>query len=93
MIAFRSVETRQGQFQAPKKPMSAFLAFSKDRRPQLREIHKGLPNKDLAKLLSQEWHNLSSHEQDRYKQKYHARMQEYRRDMELFRRKKETLSR
>jgi len=85
MIAFRSV-----QLQAPKKPMSAFLAFSKDRRPPLRKIHKGLPNKDLAKLLSEEWHSLPSHEQDRYKQEYHARMKEYQRDMEPFRRKADT---
>jgi len=90
MIDFRSVQDQSCQRKPPKRPMSAFLAFSKDRRPHLREIHKGMPNKDLAKLLSREWHNLPSHERDAYKQEYHARMKDYQKEMKPFRRKTES---
>jgi len=46
-----------------------------------------MPNKDLTKLLSQEWHSLPDAEKDRYKNEYFARMRQYQKDMEPFRRR------
>lgn len=40
---------------APKRPMSAFLAFSNQRRASLKRANPQLTNADLSKILSQMW--------------------------------------
>ncbi|EEC43404.1 predicted protein, partial [Phaeodactylum tricornutum CCAP 1055/1] len=40
---------------APKRPMSAFLAFSNKRRAALKRQHPDATNADLSKMLSKTW--------------------------------------
>jgi len=40
---------------APKRPMSAFLAFSNERRAGVKRNHPELTNADLSKALSKQW--------------------------------------
>eukprot|EP00943_MAST-04B_sp_MAST-4B-sp1_P006441 g6441.t1 len=55
---------------APKRPLSAFLLFSKDRRKEVRTQTKtNNPNAgvtDVAKALGEEWRNASEQEKDKF---------------------------
>lgn len=51
---------------APKRPMSAFLAYSNKRRAALKRENQSLTNSDLSKMLSASWKK----EKEEVKQKY-----------------------
>eukprot|EP01138_Halocafeteria_seosinensis_P007530 gb/GECG01007696.1/.p1 GENE.gb/GECG01007696.1/~~gb/GECG01007696.1/.p1 ORF type:complete len:477 (+),score=59.82 gb/GECG01007696.1/:1-1431(+) len=51
----------------PKRPMSAFLWFSKEKRPEIREEKPGLPLGELTKELSRRWKALSEAECEKWK--------------------------
>ena len=43
---------------APKRPMSAFLAYSNSRRAALKREHPKSTNADLSRMLSKTWKEL-----------------------------------
>jgi high mobility group protein B1 len=43
---------------APKRPMSAFLAFSGEKRKAVRDQHRHLTNADVTRLLGRMWNEL-----------------------------------
>lgn len=61
MMAFHEAQARSKPVKkdpnAPKRPMSAFLAFSNQRRASLKRSNPSLTNSDLSKALSQIWKN------------------------------------
>jgi len=53
---------------APKRPMSAFLHYSKDKRSNTKEQHPEKKNVDISRLLGQMWHKTSPEEKAPYVQ-------------------------
>ena len=47
---------------APKRPMSAFLAYSNSRRAGLKKQNPKATNADLSRMLSQSWKELDAEE-------------------------------
>jgi len=51
---------------APKRPMSAFLAYSNSRRAGLKKLNPKATNADLSKMLSKAWKELDPSERATY---------------------------
>lgn len=51
---------------APKRPMSAFLKFSKTRRKKVREENPDVSNTDVSRLLGEMWRNATDKEKAPY---------------------------
>ena len=51
---------------APKRPMSAFLKFSKTRRKKVREENPNVSNTDVSRLLGEIWRNATDEEKAPY---------------------------
>ena len=51
---------------APKRPMSAFLAYSNSRRAALKRKNPKATNSDLSKMLSKAWKELDPTERATY---------------------------
>eukprot|EP00566_Odontella_aurita_P012505 CAMPEP_0113589932 /NCGR_PEP_ID=MMETSP0015_2-20120614/36374_1 /TAXON_ID=2838 /ORGANISM="Odontella" /LENGTH=479 /DNA_ID=CAMNT_0000496029 /DNA_START=1168 /DNA_END=2607 /DNA_ORIENTATION=- /assembly_acc=CAM_ASM_000160 len=47
---------------APKRPMSAFLYFSQDRRKKIKAKNPGMKNTEISQVLGQMWRNASDEE-------------------------------
>lgn len=52
----------------PKKPKSAFLFFSSDRRSSLRQEQPDLNMLDVSRVLGEEWNHLTEEEKQPYLQ-------------------------
>jgi hypothetical protein len=46
------------------RPMSAFLAFSRSRRPQVKEDNPNMTNTDVSRLLGEMWRNATPEEKE-----------------------------
>ena len=73
---------------APKRPMSAFLAFSNERRSELKKLHPGVSNGGLSKILSQQWKEISAESKAKYVKNEAELRAKYKVDMAEFRKKK-----
>lgn len=51
---------------APKRPMSAFLKYSKDKRKEVKMANPDLNNTDISRLLGQMWNEASDKEKEPY---------------------------
>ncbi len=51
---------------APKRPMSAFLKFSLNRRKSVKAGHPDMNNTDISRLLGEMWRNASEEEKRPY---------------------------
>merc|ERR1711915_390625 len=47
---------------APKRPMSAFLYFSQDKRRQIKEENPSIRNTEVSRILGELWRNASEEE-------------------------------
>lgn len=54
---------------APKRPMSAFLSFSRGRRSQVKEENPDMSNTDVSQLLGELWRNATEEEKAPYREK------------------------
>mmetsp|Transcript_62846 Transcript_62846/g.153005 ORF Transcript_62846/g.153005 Transcript_62846/m.153005 type:complete len:1347 (+) Transcript_62846:632-4672(+) len=54
---------------APKRPMSAFLAFSNDNRKAVKSVHTEMSNADITRILGQMWKELSAEDRRVYQEK------------------------
>jgi len=76
----------------PKKPMSAFFEFARTRRRLLQREHPKEANASISKMLSDEWHALSSAERDKFTSIYKRKHKEYMEAMKPFRQKRPSKS-
>lgn len=51
---------------APKRPMSAFLKYSKDKRKEVKDANPDLNNTDISRLLGQMWNEATEQEKEPY---------------------------
>lgn len=88
---------------APKRPMSAFLAFSNSKRSLVKQENPGLNNAEVSRVLASLWRNADESEKQRYieeeyelRQKYKTRIADWRaaeeREKELQRRAREEMA-
>ncbi len=73
---------------APRRPMSAFLAFSNKRRASLKREHPTATNADLSKMLSKAWKELSPEMKQEYVQEEAELRAKYKTDAVVWRKKK-----
>lgn len=73
---------------APRRPMSAFLAFSNKRRASLKREHPTATNADLSKMLSKSWKEIPSEMKQEYVQEEAKLRAKYKTDAVLWRKKK-----
>lgn len=70
---------------APKRPMSAFLAFSNKRRAGLKREHTDATNSDLSKMLSKTWKEAPEELRSKYMQEEAALRAAYKVEMAKWR--------
>ncbi|XP_011361607.1 upstream-binding factor 1-like protein 1 [Pteropus vampyrus] len=69
----------------PKKPMTAYFRFFKEKRPQYAQKHPGLNNKELTKVLSEEYKKLPEQVKLKYIQDFQKEKQEFEEKLAQFR--------
>ena len=72
---------------APKRPMSAFLAYSNSRRAALKRQNPKATNSDLSKMLSKSWKELDGEERAKYMEEEADLRTKYKADMAVWRKK------
>jgi HMG (high mobility group) box len=72
---------------APKRPMSAFLAFSNKRRAALKREHPNATNADLSKMLSQSWKEAPDDIRSKYVEEEASLRSHYKTEMGKWRKK------
>lgn len=73
---------------APKRPMSAFLAFSNKRRAALKREHPDSTNADLSKMLSKMWKEIDPAYKAEYVEDEAQKRAQYKLDIVKWRKKK-----
>ncbi|XP_068833497.1 upstream-binding factor 1-like protein 1 [Capricornis sumatraensis] len=69
----------------PKKPLTAYLRFFKEMRPQYLQKHPKMSNQELTKVLSEEYRKLPEQFRLKYSQDFQKEKQEFQEKMALFR--------
>lgn len=72
---------------APKRPMSAFLAFSNKRRAALKREHPNATNADLSKMLSRSWKEAPDDVRSKYTEEEASLRSHYKTEMGKWRKK------
>ena len=69
---------------APKRPISAYFFYNQERRETLKKERPTLDNKELIRIMSEEWNKLTDEEKKPYmkkaeddKKRYTEQMKEY----------------
>eukprot|EP01138_Halocafeteria_seosinensis_P005646 gb/GECG01005772.1/.p1 GENE.gb/GECG01005772.1/~~gb/GECG01005772.1/.p1 ORF type:complete len:609 (+),score=116.67 gb/GECG01005772.1/:1-1827(+) len=70
---------------APKKPMTAFVFFSQERRQQIRKLHPEMALSEISKRLGHEWNALSEEQKKPYADMAAEDKQRFQREMENYR--------
>lgn len=66
---------------APRRGMSAFLSYSQEMRPKMRERYPQLKNTDISSLLAQQWHAASDDDKRPHVEKEIQQREKYYEDM------------
>ena len=69
----------------PKNPLTAYLHFFKEMRPQYLQKHPKMSNQELTKVLSEEYRKLPEQLKLKYSQDFQKEKQEFQEKMALFR--------
>ena len=69
----------------PKNPLTAYLCFFKEMRPQYLQKHPKMSNQELTKILSEEYRKLPEQLKLKYSQDFQKEEQEFQEKMALFR--------
>ena len=69
---------------APKKAISAFFFYNKERRPILKKEQPNLDNKEIIKKMSEEWNALSEDKKKPYVAKAEADKKRYAKEKEEY---------
>eukprot|EP00934_Nitzschia_sp_Nitz4_P003360 Nitzschia sp. Nitz4//scaffold4_size323378//67028//67977//NITZ4_000630-RA/size323378-snap-gene-0.443-mRNA-1//-1//CDS//3329553309//3350//frame0 len=70
---------------APKRPMSAFLKFSKIQRPLVKRDNPDMGNTDVSRLLGEMWRNLGPKEKAPYREQELKERNVYKENIKKFR--------
>lgn len=70
---------------APKRPMSAFLKFSKTRRNKVKQDNPSMENTDVSRLLGEMWRNASTGERAPYVESEEQERAEYKEEIKKWR--------
>lgn len=73
---------------APKRPMSAFLMFSKESRKEVKENNPHVSNTDVSRLLGEMWRNFPKDKKARFEDKEKIERQKYKEKMRKWREEK-----
>lgn len=74
---------------APKRPMSAFLFYSQDKREGIKATNPGIKNTEISRILGDKWRNAPISERTPYLNREKRERSIYMRNMEKWRMKKE----
>mmetsp|Transcript_16743 Transcript_16743/g.23644 ORF Transcript_16743/g.23644 Transcript_16743/m.23644 type:complete len:423 (-) Transcript_16743:159-1427(-) len=74
---------------APKRPMSAFFAWSNRKRGAMKKSDPSLKNGDISKLLSVAWKNAPKEEKQKFVDEEVAKRDEYKKNLECWNKKKQ----
>lgn len=77
---------------APKRPMSAFLFFSQERRRSIKEEHPGMRNTEISRVLGGMWNKAPPEERAPYIKHEAAEREKYKIEIAKWRREEEILS-
>lgn len=80
--------SRSDDGEAPKRPMSAFLAFSNKRRKSLKRQYPCASNADLSKMLAKTWHEAPEAIREKYINEAAALSEQYKADISKWRKRK-----
>ena len=76
-----AVESEQEAKQPPvKRPMNAFMLWSKEKRRKISSVDPSLHNSHISKILGEEWKMLPLHEKDPYIKQSKTLMEKHKRD-------------
>ena len=73
---------------APKKAISAYFFYIKERRDSITKEQPNLTNKDIIKKMSEEWNSLSDEKKKPYIQKAEADKKRYENEKTIYDKKK-----
>ena len=73
---------------APKKAMSAFFCFQKERRETLKKEQPELENKDLILQMSKEWNSMTDEKKKKYNDMAAKEKERYKKEMKEYEKKK-----
>lgn len=76
---------------APRRPMSAFLAFSQARRSEVKNKNPTLKNTDVSRLLGSIWRTAPLSEKTRFREAEKLEREKYNEKMRIFRLQKSTV--
>ena len=64
-------------FRAPKRPMSAFLAYANSKRRKVKEMHSKAASTEISRILARMWKDAPEEERKKYIDEEFALRQEY----------------
>lgn len=75
---------------APKKPLSSFMLFSKDKRAEILKKQPSLKSDigKVGKMIGEEWSKLNATQKAAYQKKAEQEKARYQREMSLYNKKK-----
>lgn len=73
---------------APKRPMSAFLLFSQDKRRIIKEKNPEMRNTEVSKVLGDMWRNATPEEKEPHLQRELKEREQYKKDTAVFNKEK-----
>lgn len=76
--------------EAPKKNISAFFFFNKERRETLKKEQPQLSNKEIIKTMSDEWNKLSEEKRKPYIAKAEEDRKRYEEEKKAYEKKKKS---
>ena len=74
---------------APKRPMSAFLFYSQHKRKELKDLHPGLKNTDVSRLLGEHWNAAAEEERMPFIERERRERLVYNKDIAEWRQRKD----
>ncbi|GHJ85783.1 hypothetical protein NliqN6_2185 [Naganishia liquefaciens] len=69
---------------APKRPVTGYLAYSKDHMHKLKEQNPDMPHKALVGLVTEQWNNLPEEEKKPYNDQFAAAMKEWKEETQEY---------
>jgi len=69
---------------APKRPLTAYMNFVKDKRPEFQKKHEGMKFGDLSKKIAAAWKNLPDEDKEPFNKAHTKDKERYEKEMKLY---------
>ncbi|KAJ9125213.1 hypothetical protein QFC22_000167 [Naganishia vaughanmartiniae] len=69
---------------APKRPVTGYLAYSKDQMPILKQAHPDMPHQALVGLITERWKAMGDEEKKPYNDTFAAAMDDWRKETQEY---------